>query len=102
LFNGFIAAGLLKLAGTGQALREDQVDLDIYAVNTRQMQDFLNKAGSGDWAAVAEVVSIMITDMPSEWGDKNNVDDLLDLVPFLVLKRITQLIIEGVSDTEKN
>ena len=81
---------------------EDQVKFDIYRVNTRVMNKFFASAGNNDFESIAEVFSICLLSIPKEWGDPQNIDDLLDNIPYPCMRQMLTMFQDAFKDAQKN
>lgn len=81
---------------------ENEIEFDIYKVNTRQMNAFFASANENDFEAIAEVFASCLISMPEKWGDPTNVDDLLDNIPYPCMRQMLTMFTDAFKESQKN
>lgn len=79
-----------------------QIKFDPYAITARKMNAFFKAAQENDLEMLAGFYTLVLVEMPKEWGDPQNADDLLDKIPYPYFQQLSTMFVEAFKDAQKN
>lgn len=81
---------------------QERVAFNLYAINAKDMTRLFDAMGDNNWDLICEVFARCLTDLPGEWGDMNNPDDLQNNIPYPCLnKMLTDIFVGQFNELQK-